>query len=393
MKISKIITSLFVTLLLSLAVGVVSGAYANLNEDPVSGTYYTGKVYVAETVFEPGTFFTGDKGTVTYKITNGNTNTSIKLNHAIFRDDTFSLLSGNYDTTTNLGPLQTRPFTFSIVANGATGDYYPTFSVSLYDSDLNHKTLLQIDNTPLELTVVDKPDAFTQGKKKTIYLQVANPRKNNVRNVILTASGPGITANPERVFIGDLAAAAKTTVNVSITPEQETTLILNLAYNNGDNPHDVTMEIPITFGHDKKQADPVMSNIQVVPEGMGYRVTGDVTNAGLETANAVMVTALPPAVPEDPYMTYVVQALKPDDFGSFEITFSTDGTVESIPVQISFKDSDGNTYTSVRNITVPDGRLAAVKDNGPPLVPIIAALVVVAIFVGGWYFYLRKKKQ
>ncbi|PKG32357.1 COG1361 S-layer family protein [Methanoregula sp.] len=393
MRISQIITSLFVALLVSLAVGVASGAYSNINEDPVSGTYYTGKVYVAETVFDPGSFFSGDKGTVTYKITNGNANTSIKLTHVVFRDSTFSLVGGNYGTTTTLGPLQTRPFTFSILANGVSGDYYPTFSVSLYDSDLNHKTLVQIDNTPLELTVVDKPDAFTQGKKKTIYLQVANPRKNNVRNVILTASGAGITANPERVFIGDLAAAAKTPVNVSITPDQETTLILNLTYNNGDNPHDVTLEIPITFGHDKKQADPVMSNIQVMPEGMSYRVTGDVTNAGLETANAVMVTALSPAIPEDPYKTYVVQALKPDDFGSFEITFSTDGTVESIPVQISFKDSDGNVYTSVQNVTVPNGRLAAVKENGPPLVPIIAALVVVAIFVGGWYFYLRKKKQ
>jgi hypothetical protein len=153
------------------------------------------------------------------------------------------------------------------------------------------------------------------------------------------------------------------------------------------------MDIPITFGNDKKKADPVISNIQVIPEGMTYRVTGDVTNAGLETANAVMVTALSPAVPEDPYKIYVVQALKPDDFGSFEITFSTDGTVENVPVQVSFKDSDGNVYTTVQNVNVPDGRLAAAKDNGPPLVPIIAALVIVAIFVGGWYFYLRKKKQ
>lgn len=393
MSINKIILSAILGLLISLAVGVASGAYTNLNEDPVSGTYYTGKVYVTDTVFDPGSFFTGDKGTVTYKITNGNTNTSLKLNHAIFHDATFALISGNYDTTSILGPLQTRPFTFSVQANGAGGDYYPTLSVSLYDSDLSYKTLVQIDNTPLELTVVDKPDAFTQGKKKTIYLQVANPRKNNVRNVILTASGTGITANPERVFIGDLAAAGKTPVNVSITPDQETTLNLLLSYENGNNPHEVTMGIPITFGHDKKKADPVMSNIQVIPEGMSYRVTGDVTNAGLETANAVMVTSLSPAVPEDPYKTYVVQALKPDDFGSFEITFSTDGTVDSVPIQISFKDSDGNVYSSVQNVTVPEGRLAAVKDNGPPLVPILAALVVVAIFVGGWYFYLRKKKQ
>lgn len=393
MRSSRIAGVLFLSLLVSLAVGIVSGAYSNINEDPVSGTYYTGKVYVADTVFDPGTFFTGDKGTVTYKVTNGNANTSIKLNHAKFHDTTFTQLSDDYDTTATLGPLQTRPFTFSVVADGVEGDYYPAFSISLYDSDISYKTLARIDNTPLSLTVIDKPDAFAQGKKKTLYLQAANPRRNDVRNVVLSVSGDGITASPEKTYIGDLAAGAKMPVNVSITPDKETTLTLLLSYQNGNNPHEVTMEIPVTFGNDKKQAEPVMSNIQVTTEGTTYHVTGDVTNAGLETANAVMVTALPPAVPEDPYQIYVVQALKPDDFGSFEITFSTDGKATSIPVQISFKDSDGNTYTSVQNVTVPAGRLTTAKSDGPPLVPIIAALVIVAIFVGGWYFYLRKKKQ
>jgi len=290
--------------------------------------------------------------------------------------------------------MQTRSFTFSVSTDAPEGDYYPEFSLSFFDSNLNHKTLVQVDNTPLELTLVDKPDAFSQGKKKTIYMQVANPRDNDVDTGILEVSGDGITAAPSRTFIGEIAAGAKIPVNFSVTPDHETTVALHLTYNNGDNPHEVTMDIPITFGVDKKQADPVMSNVQVSTIGSTYHVTGDVTNAGLETANAVMVTALPPAVPEDPYKTYVVQALKPDDFGSFEITFGTNGSVTSVPVQISFKDSDGNIYTSVQNVTVPDSRLAVAKDsNGPPLVPIIAALVIVAVFVGGWFFYLRKKKQ
>jgi hypothetical protein len=394
MKINRIFTGIALLLLMSMTVCVVSGeTYSLLYEDPVTGTYYTGKVFVSNTTFDPVVFFTGDKGTVTYLVTNGNANTSVKLNHITFYDRDLQLLSQNFDTTITLGPLQTRPFTFSILADAPEGDYYPTFSASFYDSNLNHKTLVQIDNTPVELTVVDQPDAFMQGKKKTINMQVANPRKNNVRNVILEVSGAGITASPSRTFVGDLAAGAKTPVNFSVTPDQETTLNLHLTYDNGNNPHEVTMNIPITFGVDKKQADPVMSNIQVTSVGTTYRVTGDVTNAGLETANAVMVTALPPAVPEDPYKTYVVQALKPDDFGSFEITFTTDGKATSVPVQVSFKDSDGNIYTSVQNVTVPDGRLAAVKDDGPPLIPIIAALVIVAVFVGGWFFYLRKKKQ
>lgn len=393
MRINQVFTSIFLALLVCGTIGVVS-AYTSLSEDPVSGTYYTGKVYVSSTTFDPAVFFTGDKGTVTYVLTNGNANTSVKMTHGTFHDSDIQLLSNNFDSSTTLGPLQIRPFTFSIRADAPPGDYYPTFSMSFYDSNLYDKTLLQVDNTPLELTIVDKPDAFSQGKKKTIYMQVANPRDNDVDTGILEVSGDGIIAAPSRTFIGEIAAGAKIPVNFSVTPDHETTLALHLTYNNGDNPHEVTMNIPITFGTDKKQAAPVMSNIQVSTIGSTYHVTGDVTNAGLETANAVMVTALPPAVPEDPYKTYVVQALKPDDFGSFEITFGTNGSVTSVPVQISFKDSDGNVYTSVQNVTVPDSRLAMAKDsNGPPLVPIIAALVIVAVFVGGWFFYLRKKKQ
>lgn len=353
----------------------------------------TGKVFVSGTTFDPEVFFTGDKGTVTYVVMNSNTNTSVMLNHGTFSSAEFQLLSDTYDYSNTLGPLQTRPFSFSILTNALPGDYYPSFSLSFYDSNLYHKSLIRVDNTPLELTVIDKPDAFASGKKKTLYLQVANPRDNTEDTAILEVSGTGITANPSKIFIGEVAPGAKIPVNVSITPDQETTLHFVLTYNNGNNPHQTTLDLPITFGTDKKQAEPVMSNIQVTAEGTTYHVTGDVTNAGLETANAVMVTSLSPAVPEDPYKTYVVQALKPDDFGSFEITFSTNGSVTSVPVQVSFKDGDGNVYTSVQNVTVPGGRAATVKNDGPPLVPIVTALVIVGIFVGGWYIHLRKKKQ
>jgi len=353
----------------------------------------TGKVFVSSATFDPAVFFTGDKGTATYVVTNSNTNTSVMLNHGTFSDGDFQLLSDTYDYSHTIGPLQTRPFTFSILADAPEGDYYPTFSLSFYDSNLYHKSLLRIDNTPLELTLVDKPDAFSQGKKKTLYMQVANPRDNDVDTGILEVSGDGITVTPSRIFIGDIAAGAKIPVNFSVTPDHETPLTLHLTYNNGNNPHDVTMDLPITFGIDKKQADPVMSNVQVTTEGMTYHVTGDVNNAGLDTANTVTVTSLAPAVPQDPYKTFVVGALKADDFGSFEITFETDGNVTSVPVQVSFKDTDGNIYTSVQNVTVPATRFSIPKNDGPPLVPIIAGLIIVAVFVGGWYFYLRKKKQ
>ena len=44
-----------------------------------------------------------------------------------------------------------------------------------------------------------------------------------------------------KIFIGNLAPGAKIPVNFTITPEQETSLILTATYNNGNNPHKVTM--------------------------------------------------------------------------------------------------------------------------------------------------------
>lgn len=253
--------------------------------------------------------------------------------------------------------------------------------------------MVQVNNAPIILTVLDKPDAFTQGKKDTIYLQVANPRKNDVKNVILEVSGDDTTATPSKRFIGSLASGATIPVNFSVTPDQVTTLTLTLHYDNGDNPHTVTLELPITFAKDKKQANPVVSNVRVKNDAGVYHVTGDVTNAGLETANSVTVTSLAPAAPQDPYRTYVVGVLKPDDFGSFEVTFSaTDST--SIPLQLSYKDADGNVYTSIQDVNLSAAGVATQNQKGSlPLLPIAVVVLVIAVFVGGWFLYLRRNKK
>jgi hypothetical protein len=353
-----------------------------------------GNVYVSNVTYDPGSFFTNDAGTVTVYVTNGNSDQSVVVNHVTIGDKNIRLTSAPYDSSANIGPLQSKSFVFSVVADAPDGTYYPTFSLSFRDADsLYSRATAQVDNTPLELTIVDKPDAFTQGKKKTIFMQVANPRKNDLRNVIFEVSGTGITATPAKTFIGNLASGAKIPVNFTITSDQETSLILTVTYNNGNNPQKVRMELPITFGIDKKQANPVISNVLVKSEGGVYHITGDVNNAGLETANTVMVTSLSPAVPQDPYKTYVVGALKPDDFGSFEVTFSANST-SSIPIQLSYKDTDGNQYNSVQDVKI--SAPATNSQNSIPsnlLFPLIAVVIVVGACIGGWYFYVRRNKK
>ena len=379
-------------LLLLLAGFILLAGVAAAETSAASLTSAGENVYVSSVTYDPPVFFTGDTGTVAYSITNGNADQSVTVNHATFGDTNIRRTSGTYDTSMSIGPLQTRPFTFSVVADANDGIYYPKFSLSYFGSmSLWHQTDIQVDNTPLVLLVKDTPDTFSQGTKDTVSVQIANPRKNGVKNVILEISGDGLSPMPQKTFIGNLTSGASTTVNFTVTPEVETTMQLTVRYNNGDNVHTVESALPIAFGNDKKKATPIISNVEVKSDGGVYHVTGDVTNAGLLTANAVTVTAVSPAVPEDPYRSYIIGALKQDDFGSFEVTFTAEGA-ESVPLQLSYKDKDGNVITVTQPVSL--GSAVATRQNtsgGPDLLPLIIVVLIVA--AGGFWYYRKTKNR
>ncbi|ABS55544.1 conserved hypothetical protein [Methanoregula boonei 6A8] len=351
-------------------------------------------VYVSNVTYYPGAFFSGDSGTVTYQVINGNTNTSMVVNHASFSDTDIRLTSGTYDSSQNIGPLQTEPFTFSITTNASDGNYYPTFSLSFQDGEsMHYQGLVKVDNRPLVMTIQDQPDAYTQGKKNTISVQIANPRSDDVHNVIFTVSGDGATLTPSQTYIGDLPSGAMTLVNFTVTPNAPTTLNLVVGYDNGDNAHSIDSTLPIQFTTDKQQADPVMSNIVITANGTVYTVNGDSTNAGLLNANGVTITALSPAVPEDPYQNYVIGTLKPDDFGSFELTFSVPEGTKSIPLKQSFKDSDGNVITSTQDIDLTTAQQASQSNAGPGMLPVLVVVAIVVIGAGGYLYMKKNRKQ
>ncbi|MFA4826316.1 MAG: LPXTG cell wall anchor domain-containing protein [Methanoregula sp.] len=349
------------------------------------------KVYVSNVTYDPGSFYDGDKAIVDIQVTNGNTDTGIVINHAQLSDDTIRIVSRPYDTSSNIGPGQTRDYIFEVTADGKEGYYYPTFSLSFLESDsLYYRTFVEIDNSLPELTFIEKPDTFSAGKKDKIYAKISNPRSNAVENVIVDITGTGTTINPSEIFIGTINAGGNVLVNFSVTPQQQTDLTLKVTYDNGDNTHTMSESLPLIFGENKKQADPKVNNIKITKVGTVYHVTGDVTNAGLETANAVTITSGSPATAQDPYKNYVVGVLKPDDFGSFEVSFSTESTT-SIPLQMSYKDTDGNVITSQQNINLATATSSDTNTAQPSILPIIGVIIVIAL-VGGGYLYLRKRK-
>jgi len=374
-----------------LALGFLAGS-ASAYSTPES-IAAAGKVYVSSVSIDPEVFFTGETGTATFYITNGNANESISINHATFGDEDIRRTSGTYDTSANIGPLQTRTFVFSVATDAVEGTYYPTFSLSLRDAsdNLYYITPVKVENTPVVVSITDQPDTFTRDQKGSVTVQIANPRENDVKNVVLNVSGDGITATPSTIYIGDLPSGSSLNKTVSVTPGKETDLKVSVNYDNGDNAHTASITLPISFGTNKKQADPVISNIKVTTESSVYHVTGDVTNAGLETANAVTVSSASPAVPADPYKNYVVGVLKPDDFGSFEISFTSES--KTVPLQMSWKDADGNVISSQQTISLATAT-SSDKDAGQPsLLPIIGAILVIALISGGYLYTKRKKNQ
>jgi len=371
---------------------------------PVSG-YTTpesitaaGKVYVSSYSIDPAVLFTGDTATVSFAVTNGNsvnttTTEGVMFNHATFGDNDIRLTSGTYDSSSNVGPLQTRTYVFNVMTNALDGTYYPTFSVNFRDADsLYYRTPVKVDNTPLMMSVISKPDTFTEGKKETIGVQIANPRQNNLKNVVLEVTGNGMTITPQTQYIGNLAANSAINKTVYVTPDTESALSLMVKYDNGDNRHSISQTLPIVFGFDKKQASPEVYNIMVTLESGIFHVYGDVKNAGLTTANGVTVEALSPAVPEDPFKINVIGVLKPDDFGSFEVTFSAPNSTTHIPIQISYKDSDGNVIVSRKTVSIGSAVDERARDPGNPLL-IPGIILVLIIGAGGWYYYTRKIKK
>ena len=195
---------------------------------------------------------------------------------------------------------------------------------------------------------------------------------------------------PSQTYIGYLAAGTSTLVNFTVTPDSPTTLFLNVDYGNGDNDHTINTTLPILFTTDKMQADPVMSNIVIALNNGTYDVTGDVTNAGLSNANGVTVTSGSPAMPQDPQKNYVIGTLKPDDFGSFEVTFTSPDSTTSVPLQLTYKDNDGNIITSIQNIDLTQAKTQT--GSQPSMVPSLVIVIIIVLGAGG-YLYTKKRKN
>lgn len=370
--------AVFILLGLFLLAGVASASYEN-----------AAQITVTDVRTYPEVFMNGDTGTITVQILNTGTE-SVSISRATLIDSDMTLVSeGTYDSVGDIGAGNTMVFTFTVKADLPEGIYYPKFYLDFRDAgSLRYRIPVTVESTPIQVSVLQRPDTFTTGKKDTVTLLLGNPRSGSLNGVSVTPLGEGFSSVQSGYFIGALEPDESMEVSFDVTPENASDLRFLISYRNGINIHTAELTVPLEIKTDKKQAQPLLSNVEVVWEGTYWHVSGDVSNAGLETANSVIVTTGAPATPVDPYRVYVVGALEPDDFSPFEITF-TAGTATEVPLIVQFKDDDGNTYE--RDVSISVTRQTAETTQEGWSFPMILLVVVLAVGIGAAIAYSWKR--
>ena len=289
-----------------------------------------------------------EHGTITVTIQNTGLS-AVQIESIGVDEKSISVTNDVKNQRNTIGVGDTREFTFSFTAPGGEEIYYPSLLIRTKDLGFTRYPFsIKVEKGEAQILFVDRSSPFNPGVKTFITLQVANPRSNDIHVVRIHALYEHEAFEdiaPSTVYIGDLAAGTASDAAFALTPIQDTTVQFVAEYMNGDNPHEIIYELPIVLGQDKKIASPVLSNVMVTNVGSFYRVSGSISNAGLEDANGLVLTSKSPATPVYPDKEYVVGVLKPNDFSrTFTITFEVDSNVQSVPVLITYKDNSGNVH-------------------------------------------------
>lgn len=337
------------TLVLLALVGTVTAANVTLSDSAVAGA----EIEITNVQIEPAVLMYNDVGTITIDATNrGSDTVGISFTELLSKD--ISILNAPaYERAMSLGAGNTMEFTYLVRAHVPNGFYTPRFYMSFVGGgSMQYFIPVKVDDTGLQLSIGNAPESFTNGKKQAITISVGNPRQNPLEGITISMKGDGLFINQTSSFIGDLQPGKSASIEVEVTPYKVTDLVVNASYRNGMNEHETGIAIPIEIGTSKTSANPIINNIELSTVGDHFQLTGDVTNAGLDVAKAITITAGSPAETVDPYPTYIVGSLQPDDFSSFEITFRAPN-LRQVPILVQYKDEDGNSYqnTITLNLT------------------------------------------
>ncbi|WP_292427785.1 hypothetical protein [Methanoregula sp.] len=322
-------------------------------------------VYVSNVTMDPEVFFPGDTGAITVTLTNGGTS-AIGISHPDILSSKLNVDSdGTWDTMSYVGAGSTITYTLIVTAKPPDGTYYAMFSAGTKTGNSIHYPIkIEVDSTDIQAAITDKPTSFSPEAEQNVTLTIMNTRDGDIKNVVITPEGTGIDSYPAKDLVSSIQASSSTAVTFGIIPHQASNLTFHISYQNGANTHTTDVVLPITIGQDKTAAVPVVNNVVLSSSGNTYEITGDITNAGVSDAKGVVVTVGSPAKGAGTYPEYAIGSIASDDSGSFDVTF-TCNDLSSVPLVVSWKDTDGNDYslTKAHDLSTSSGTSSSTSSS------------------------------
>jgi len=343
----------------------------------------------------PQSLMPGDSGIVTVTLRNtGSTFVPVSQLFIKDSDGIKSSVTPYQNPIGGVGAGDTFTLSLPVTSTGKTGTFYPVLYVDFGGDNgnyLKYPFAVIVDDQSIAISVTGRPDVFEPDTTQTVALTIGNLRTNAIEAVEISASGIGVTSKQTSVFLGTIDAnkAGNGTLSVSTTAETKE-VTFDVRYRNGPAWHTESITIPLESGVSKTGAELIVNNIEVKNTGSYYTVIGDVNNAGLTTAKALVVTTKG-VTKTGLYPSYVVGSLDEDGLSEFEVTFSdpADGKVTLV---FTYKDVNGNAYTQTQEVPISSAVTESQNTGGSnPAASILIVVVILVILAGGFVAWKKGK--
>jgi len=356
MKIKIILTSCILLLLIVSAVSAATDSSSSTTSSTSSTSTSSTSVDAAAQVcvtnvsMDPEVLYPYEEGTISVTLTNSGT-TSVGLSHPDLLSDKIHIKTlDSWDTMSYIGAGGTMTYSFVVTADPPDGTDYALFTVGTKAGVAIHYPIkIKVDSRELQASITGKPNTFSQGEEEAVNLTLINVRSGTLKNILVTPMGNGIEVQPSQKYVYSLSGHNSVDVPFTVKAGQDSNLTFRISYMNGDSEHIIDLTTPVVTDHDTTSVVPVINNLALTSKGSYYDLSGDIINSGVSDAKGLVVTVGSPAKGTETYPEYAIGSLASDDSGSFELTF-TASDLSSIPLLISWKNSDGKNYKLTKTV-------------------------------------------
>nr|WP_321349942.1 hypothetical protein [uncultured Methanoregula sp.] len=359
MKIQTIITSFILVLMMASAVSAADST-SSTTSSSTSSTSSTSdtsttvdaaaQVCVTNVTMDPEVIYPYEEGTISVTLTNSGT-TAVGLSHPDLLSDKIHIKTlDSWDTMSYIGAGASMTYSFVVTADPPDGTDYALFTVGTKaGTSIHYPIKIKVDSRDIQASLTGKPTTFSQGEDETVNLTLINVRSGTLKNILVTPTGNGIEVQPSQKYVYSLSGHNSVDVPFTVKASQDSNLTFRVSYMNGDAEHTVDLSTPVILDHDTTSVVPVINNLALTSKGSYYDLTGDIINSGVSDAKGLLVTVGSPAKGTETYPEYAIGSLASDDSGSFELTF-TSSDLSSVPLIISWKNSDGKLYKTTKTL-------------------------------------------